>query len=143
MVKRTLGASFSASRTVTSVTTGVRAWLIVVMPRSATACKRVGLKVGHLGHLVQIPRHEAPYAARKIAPDYWTVFSEIKQPVQFSVVAAFIKIGQHGGHQLPQRIRLQAHAGGHHTGDAPAGVKRQHLLFVFLPSFRVNYPHKP
>ncbi len=44
----------------------------------ATACHRSGLKVGHLGHLVQIPRHEAQFAADVIQPDYWTVFSEEK-----------------------------------------------------------------
>ena len=44
----------------------------------AIACVRAGLKVGHLGHLVQVPRAEAAMAARDIAPDYWTVFSEAK-----------------------------------------------------------------
>ncbi len=44
----------------------------------AVACNRAGLKVGHLGHLVQIPRFEAAMAAREIAPDYWTVFSNEK-----------------------------------------------------------------
>lgn len=44
----------------------------------AVACNRAGLKVGHLGHLVQIPRGEAALAASTIAPDYWTVFSDEK-----------------------------------------------------------------
>jgi predicted amino acid racemase len=44
----------------------------------AIPCVKAGLKVGHLGHLVQIPRWEAAMAARDIAPDYWTVFSETK-----------------------------------------------------------------
>lgn len=44
----------------------------------AVACERAGLKTGHLGHLVQIPRHEAAHAARHIAPDFWTVFSDDK-----------------------------------------------------------------
>ncbi|MGB7268820.1 MAG: alanine racemase [Albidovulum sp.] len=44
----------------------------------AVACKRAGMKVGHLGHLVQIPRGEADLAAGHIAPDYWTVFSDEK-----------------------------------------------------------------
>ena len=42
------------------------------------ACARVvhhaGYQVGHLGHLVQIPQGEA-FAAAKMQPDYWTVFS--------------------------------------------------------------------
>lgn len=44
----------------------------------AVTCDRAGLKVGHLGHLVQVPRHEADMAASCIRPDYWTIFSEDK-----------------------------------------------------------------
>lgn len=44
----------------------------------AIACDRAGLETGHLGHLVQVPRHEAAMAARALAPDYWTVFSDEK-----------------------------------------------------------------
>jgi len=44
----------------------------------AVACKRAGMDVGHLGHLVQIPQHEADFAGAEIAPDYWTVFSDEK-----------------------------------------------------------------
>lgn len=44
----------------------------------AVACDRAGLKTGHLGHLVQIPAREAAFAAARIRPDYWTVFSDDK-----------------------------------------------------------------
>ncbi len=44
----------------------------------AIACDRAGLKIGHLGHLVQIPVHEAAFAARVLQPDFWTVFSDDK-----------------------------------------------------------------
>ena len=44
----------------------------------ARACHAARLRVGHLGHLVQIPRFEAEPAAREIAPDYWTVFNDTK-----------------------------------------------------------------
>ncbi len=44
----------------------------------AIACHRAGLKTGHLGHLVQVPRHEAATAARALRPHYWTVFSDEK-----------------------------------------------------------------
>ncbi|SEC14793.1 Predicted amino acid racemase [Nitratireductor aquibiodomus] len=44
----------------------------------AVACDRAGLKTGHLGHLVQVPRREAPMAASRLAPDFWTVFSREK-----------------------------------------------------------------
>lgn len=43
----------------------------------AVAAASGGLRVGHLGHLVQIPRHEADVAAA-LEPLYWTVFSETK-----------------------------------------------------------------
>lgn len=44
----------------------------------AIACHNAGLRIGHLGHLVQVPRAEAAMAARDLAPDYWTVFSDDK-----------------------------------------------------------------
>ena len=44
----------------------------------AVACHRAGLKTGHLGHLVQVPRGGVDYAASQIQPDYWTVFSHDK-----------------------------------------------------------------
>ncbi|WP_395403205.1 alanine racemase [Arthrobacter sp. UC242_113] len=43
----------------------------------AVAATSGGLRVGHLGHLVQIPRHEADLAG-SLDPLYWTVFSEAK-----------------------------------------------------------------
>ena len=44
----------------------------------AVACDRAGLKTGHLGHLVQVPRQEADFASSHLKPDFWTVFSGIK-----------------------------------------------------------------
>lgn len=43
----------------------------------AIAAHAGGLAIGHLGHLVQIPRHEARTAA-SLTPLYWTVFNESK-----------------------------------------------------------------
>ena len=43
----------------------------------ALADRRGGLDIGHLGHLVQIPRHEAATAAA-LAPAHWTVFDDTK-----------------------------------------------------------------
>jgi predicted amino acid racemase len=40
----------------------------------ARAIRSGGFRVGHLGHLVQIPRHEVAEAAA-MAPSYWTVFN--------------------------------------------------------------------
>lgn len=44
----------------------------------ARATHKAGLKLGHLGHLQQVARHEANAAAKVLAPDYWTVFNETK-----------------------------------------------------------------
>jgi predicted amino acid racemase len=43
----------------------------------ARATHRAGMTIGHLGHLVQIPRAEADSAA-SMRPDYWTVFNADK-----------------------------------------------------------------
>ncbi|MCU1558562.1 MAG: putative amino acid racemase [Microbacteriaceae bacterium] len=43
----------------------------------AIAAAAGGLRSGHIGHLVQIPRHQASTAAA-LEPLYWTVFNEVK-----------------------------------------------------------------
>jgi len=43
----------------------------------AVAARAGGLGVGHIGHLVQVPRHDAD-AAAALKPLYWTVFNEDK-----------------------------------------------------------------
>jgi predicted amino acid racemase len=53
---------------------GVPACVAVDMD-CARAVDAAGSRVGHIGHLVQVPRHEAEEAAR-LRPLYWTVFSE-------------------------------------------------------------------
>lgn len=52
----------------------------------AVACTRAGLKVGHVGHLVQVPKFEADMVAAYIKPDFWTVFSVEK--AQEAAIAA-------------------------------------------------------
>lgn len=47
---------------------------VTVDMEDARACRRAGLAIGHIGHLVQIPRAEAA-AAASLQPDYWTVFN--------------------------------------------------------------------
>jgi predicted amino acid racemase len=44
----------------------------------ARATHRAGLRLGHLGHLQQVARHEAAPAAKTFRPDYWTVFNDAK-----------------------------------------------------------------
>ncbi len=56
---------------------GISRSVAVDMP-CAVACDRAGLKTGHLGHLVQVPRQEADFAASHLKPDFWTVFSDAK-----------------------------------------------------------------
>ncbi|WP_119275218.1 alanine racemase [Taklimakanibacter deserti] len=50
---------------------------VVVDMECARACHRAGLAIGHVGHLVQVPRAEADAAAR-LEPRYWTVFNDEK-----------------------------------------------------------------
>ena len=50
---------------------------VAVDMECARACRRAGLGIGHLGHLVQVPRAEST-AAAGMTPDYWTVFNREK-----------------------------------------------------------------
>jgi predicted amino acid racemase len=50
---------------------------VAVDMECARACRRAGMTIGHLGHLVQIPRGEAD-AAAAMAPRFWTVFAREK-----------------------------------------------------------------
>ncbi|MCY4152167.1 MAG: alanine racemase [Aestuariivita sp.] len=65
---------------------GIDRSVAVDMP-CAIACDRAGLKTGHLGHLVQVPRQEADFAARYLKPDYWTAFSVEKAKEAASAAA--------------------------------------------------------
>jgi predicted amino acid racemase len=47
---------------------------VAVDMECARATRRAGLGLGHIGHLVQVPRFEAETAA-SLLPDYWTVFN--------------------------------------------------------------------
>jgi len=47
---------------------------VAVDMECARATHRAGMGLGHVGHLVQVPRFEAD-AAASLAPDNWTVFS--------------------------------------------------------------------
>jgi predicted amino acid racemase len=56
---------------------GITRAVAVDMP-CGVACHRAGLKIGHLGHLVQVPKDEAQFAANVLKPDFWTVYSTEK-----------------------------------------------------------------
>jgi predicted amino acid racemase len=66
------------------------------------ACHRAGLKTGHLGHLVQVSRGDADFAAKHLQPDYWTVFSHDK--AQEAALAA-----QQAGREQNLLVRIQTH----------------------------------
>jgi len=83
------------------------------------ACARpihaAGYQVGHIGHLVQIPRAEAQ-AAAAMKPDYWTVFSHEKAR---EAAEASSRIGH------SQQLLARIHADGDtfylgHEGGFPA-----------------------
>ncbi len=57
-----------------AVAAGGIAKAVAVDMEDARATTRAGLGLGHIGHLVQIPRYEAD-AAAALSPDYWTVFN--------------------------------------------------------------------
>jgi len=57
-----------------AVARGGIAKAVVVDMEDARACHRAGLAIGHIGHLVQIPKAETA-AAASLEPDYWTVFN--------------------------------------------------------------------
>jgi predicted amino acid racemase len=50
---------------------------VAVDMECALATKRAGMELGHIGHLVQIPKWEADSAAR-LSPTWWTVFNAEK-----------------------------------------------------------------
>ena len=80
---------------------GIDAAVAVDMP-CARAVGSGGLRVGHLGHLVQVAEHEADEAA-SLQPDYWTVFSEAKAA---QAAAAASRAGR------VQDLLLRIHAAG-------------------------------
>jgi predicted amino acid racemase len=112
---------------------------VAVDMECARACRRAGLRVGHLGHLVQIPRAEAE-AAAQIAPDYWTVFAPEKAE---EASAASLKRGR----RQPTLARIAApgdtfyrgHEGGYAATDvlavADAIDALPGLCFAGLTSF--------
>ncbi len=94
--------------------------VVAVDMACATACHRAGLGIGHLGHLVQVPRHDAARATR-MQPDYWTVFNQTK--IQEAAAAA-----HRNGREQAILARIQApgdtfyrgHEGGFDADDIVA-----------------------
>ncbi len=104
------------------------------------ACHRAGLKIGHLGHLVQVPRGEADLAAGRLAPAYWTVFSDAKAS---EAAAAAGRAGR--SQQVLARIQTsgdifyRGHEGGFAAEDIAAVADRidslDHASFAGVTTF--------
>ncbi|MFE0013453.1 alanine racemase [Mesorhizobium sp. NPDC059054] len=95
----------------------------------ARATHKAGLKLGHLGHLQQVARHEVAAAAKAFAPDYWTVFNDSKAG---EAAAGAKAAGYTQG--LLARIRAEGdtfyrgHEGGYDAADITAVADRLDAL---------------
>lgn len=106
----------------------------------AVAAAAGGLGVGHVGHLVQIPRHSAD-ATAALHPRYWTVFSETK--AREAAAAA-----ERAGRVQDLLVRVAAPGDrfyrGHEGGVAPGDVAALADLLDDLPGARfagiTNFP---
>jgi predicted amino acid racemase len=85
----------------------------------ARAVHNAGLKLGHLGHLTQVPKFEAGPAAERFRPDYWTVFNGTKAEEAGGAAAA-------AGYVQSLLARIKAEGDifyrGHEGGFAAADV---------------------
>jgi predicted amino acid racemase len=106
---------------------GIRASVAVDMA-DARATVRAGMRLGHLGHLVQVPRAEAA-AAAALDPQNWTVFEDAKAR---EAAAASAAIGR--DQALLARIRAEGdefysgHEGGFPADDVVAVADRLDAL---------------
>jgi len=100
---------------------------------------RAGHRVGHLGHLVQIPRFEANDAAT-VRPDYWTVFSDDKA-LEASDAAGRAGITQKMLARIhaPGDTFYPGHEGGFRADEVVAAAERidslPHASFAGVTSF--------
>lgn len=86
---------------------GIDAAVAVDMQCARTAFAG-GLKLGHVGHLVQVPRFEADTAAN-MEPEFWTVFSFDKAQ---EAGQATLRRNLHTGISRQQKILARIHAPG-------------------------------
>ncbi|MGJ8527586.1 alanine racemase [Maritalea sp.] len=86
----------------------------------AVACMRAGLQVGHVGHLVQVPKFEADLVAGYIKPDYWTVFS-IEKAKEAAVAA------KRAGRVQDLLVRIKADGDTFYKGHE-GGVKAEKIV---------------
>lgn len=92
---------------------GIRAGVAVDMA-DARAIRAAGLRLGHLGHLVQVPQADAR-AAAALEPAHWTVYSHDKAAEAAAVSrdqALLLRL--HG----PGDVFYEGHEGGFPAGEA-------------------------
>jgi predicted amino acid racemase len=82
---------------------------------------RAGYRVGHIGHLVQVPQAEA-LAAAEMRPDYWTVFS-IEKAKEASQACGEL------GYIQPMLARIYARGDTFYTGHE-GGFKADEIVQV-------------
>lgn len=99
---------------------------VAVDMECARACANAGMRIGHLGHLVQVPRAEAD-AAAALGPRYWTVFNDEKAAEAGAALAA---AGQGGEKRFLARLFAagdtfyKGHEGGFPAEEATAVADR-------------------
>lgn len=87
-----------------------------------------GYKVGHIGHLVQIPRHEAAEAAA-LEVDYWTVFSYQKASEAVRAVRTRGKVQALLARiHAPGDVFYMGHEGGFEASDISAVAEQLDAL---------------
>jgi predicted amino acid racemase len=91
----------------TLVDAGIDSAVAVDMADARAVCA-AGMRLGHLGHLVQVPRAEAD-AAAALAPEYWTVFGPEK--AQEAAAAA-----RRAGREQQMLARIYADSDRFYTG---------------------------
>jgi predicted amino acid racemase len=115
-----------------AVARGGIAKTVAVDMECARATHRAGLGLGHIGHLVQIPKYEA-VAAAKLWPDYWTVFNREKA-AEAAVASRPI------GRVQPLLARIHAEGDqfyrGHEGGFPAADIVRVADALDMLPGAR-------
>jgi predicted amino acid racemase len=106
----------------------------------AVACHGAGLRTGHLGHLVQVPRAEAAFAARTLRPDFWTLFSDHKaREASDAARAAGREQAVLARVQTEGDLFYRGHEGGFDASAAVEAARRldalPHLRFAGITSF--------
>jgi predicted amino acid racemase len=105
---------------------------VAVDMECALATKRAGMELGHIGHLVQIPKWEADCAAR-LSPSWWTVFNAEKAA---EAAAASKRVGREQRFLARMRGENDQFYRGHEGGFSASDVVAVAAALDKLPSGR-------